>query len=126
MTAALHAVLRYQDAGLATDPQANVLSAVLKSEDAAAALDEAVLSGTPLTLEEVEANADPRYALNDRKRYIILFGEIDGRMNQFAMPAGDTQIDDLISAAVKRRSPITDAEIAHLNRNVSDDPSILY
>lgn len=123
MSALDDATIRYRDAGLCDESQGGILAATLGRTDAAvAALDQAIAAGTPLTLAQFEALADPDAAIDDRTRYGIAFGDFDPRINDFAMMP--EEISEVTARALARGTPMTEDEIAWLGRNV--EAGVLY
>ncbi len=125
MRALNDATIRYRDAGLCTEGQRSTLAASLGRDEASiVALDAAVVAGTPLTLAQFDALADRDIEPDDRTRYFIAFGPSDPRINDFAMMADE--LADVTARALARGTPMTEAEIVWLERNVIKDGSVLY
>lgn len=125
MSALYDATIRYRDAGLCDESQRSLLAVTLEESDVSiAALDRAVADGTPLTLAQLDALADPDITPSDRTRYGLAFGNLDPRINDFAMMRDE--IAEVTARALERGTPVTEAEIVWLERNVIKDGSVLY
>lgn len=123
MSALNDATIRYRDAGLCNEVGRSLLAAKLARTDASvAALDQAVASGTPLTLAQFDALANPDLEISDRTRYGIAFGAFDPRINDFAMMP--EELAEVTARALERGSPMTEDEIVFLERNV--EPDVVY
>lgn len=123
MRALNDATIRYRDAGLCSEPQRSLLAASLGRDEAAiVALDEAVAAGRPLTLAQFDALADREIEVDDRTRYAFAFGGYDPRINDFAMPTDE--LAAVTARALERGTPMTEDEIASLERDV--EPGLLY
>ncbi|GJD74915.1 hypothetical protein [Methylobacterium goesingense] len=118
-----YATIRYRDAGLCDESQRGILAATLgRNEASIAALDQAVANSAPLTLAQFDALADQDLDISDQTRYGIALGHFDERINDFAMMADE--LAEVTARCLKRGTPMTEAEIVWLARNV--EPGLVY
>lgn len=79
-------------------------------------LDAAAAEKRAITLDEADAlNGAP---LDVEEAYVVRFG-VSPNIDRFATDPIESA--DLLNAAIDRGTPVTDAELAHLNRNVRQD-----
>lgn len=117
MTAFTDATIRYRDAGLCDEGRRSLLAATLAPNEASiAALDRAAVYGKPLTLAQVDDLADRDITVSDSTRYGVAFGAFDPRINDFAMSR--EELAEVTALALTRGTPMTEAEIVWLERNV--------